>query len=351
MRQAIALAWRGWGRVAPNPMVGCVLIRDGRVVGDGWHAEFGGVHAERMALERAGERARGATAVVTLEPCAHTGQQPPCADALVAAGVSRVIYAVADPNPMAAGGAERLRRAGVIVEEAPGDGEATRQLAGFLHRHRHPARPWVALKLATSLDGRLADRAGQSRWLTGQEARRWVHWLRAGFDAIAVGAGTARADDPRLTVRGPVTPRVAPRRVVFARDGDLSPDLRLFAAADGSRTGAVVVAAPGAAAASSGRGAGATVIEAETLAAGLAGLREAGIASLLIEGGGRLAGSLVEADLVDRLYLVAAPLLLGETGLPSLRGLDRPLDHASRWVPVERRTLGADTLTVLERTA
>ena len=210
MARALDLAWRGWGRVQPNPLVGAVVLAAGELVGEGWHPEYGDRHAEALALSAAGERARGATLVVTLEPCAHQGKQPPCTDAILRSGVRRVLAAMPDPNPVAAGGGDRLRAAGVEVEIGPLADAAAAQNAMFLHSISHPNRPFVALKLATTLDGRIADGSGHSRWISGQEAREYVQWLRAGFDAIAVGGRTARLDDPSLTVRGPVRPRVPP---------------------------------------------------------------------------------------------------------------------------------------------
>ncbi|HEY7767863.1 bifunctional diaminohydroxyphosphoribosylaminopyrimidine deaminase/5-amino-6-(5-phosphoribosylamino)uracil reductase RibD, partial [Longimicrobium sp.] len=192
MRRAIALAANGWGRVAPNPMVGCVIVRDGEVVGEGWHTEYGRPHAEPEALLAAGEQARGATAYVSLEPCSHWGKTPPCTDALIAAGVRRVVFGGFDPNPKASGGADVLRAAGI---DAVGGVEAQAvrdQNAIFFHAHSPlgAERPFIALKLAMSLDARIADRDGRSVWITGEESRAEVHRLRAGYDAVAVGIGT-----------------------------------------------------------------------------------------------------------------------------------------------------------------
>lgn len=348
MDRAIALAWRGWGRVAPNPLVGCVLLREGEVVGEGWHAEFGERHAERMALDSAGERAQGATAVVTLEPCAHQGRQPPCVDALVASGVSRVVVGLPDPNPVAAGGMARLREAGVEVEIGVGAAEARRQNAGFLHRFREARRPWVVLKLAVSLDARIADAAGRSRWISSPEARAWVHWLRAGFDAIGVGGATVRADDPALTARGEVVPRQPPLRVVFLGRGPLPSDRRILR--DVAQFPTTIVAPAGRTERREWEALGATVIESDNLPEALERLRIAGVASLLVEGGGRLAGALLEADLVDRCCLVQAPLFLGAGGVPAVAGWTGPaLEDAVAWTVAERRALGPDTLLVLDR--
>ena len=214
------------------------------------------LHAEAAALKSAGDDARGATAVVTLEPCAHQGKQPPCADALIKAGVRRVVAAMAEPNPIAAGGAARLRAAGIEVELGLLEREAAAQNAAFLHTARDQSRPFVALKLATTLDGRIADANGNSRWISGPEARDFVHWLRAGFDAIGVGGVTARTDDPSLTVRGPLQPRAMPVRVVFAADGDIPAGLAVVRTAREIPTVAIVSPSAKAAPGRPGRGRG-----------------------------------------------------------------------------------------------
>ena len=350
MLRALDLAWRGWGRVHPNPLVGATVLAGNVLVGEGWHAEYGDRHAEAIALEQAGPRARGSTLVVTLEPCAHRGKQPPCTDAIIRAGVRRVIAAVADPNPTAAGGADRLREAGIDVEIGVMGRLAAAQNAAFLHRYRDPSRPFVALKLATTIDGRIADLSGRSRWISGPPAQEYIHWLRAGFDAIGVGGRTARADDPQLTVRGSVEPRIAPRRVVFDAGADLDPDLTVVRTA--RRIPTLVVTAPAAPQERLERlvACGVSVIPAATLADALQGLRRAGVESLLIEGGGRLAGAMLGQDLVDRYYWLQSPLWLGERGVPAIAGLpSEPLDRAARWHAVERRALGEDTLLVMDR--
>ena len=350
MTRALELAWRGWGRVQPNPLVGAVILAGGDVVGEGWHAEFGERHAEPVALAAAGERARGATMVCTLEPCDHQGKQPPCTEALLAAGVRRVVAAIADPNPVAGGGAARLRAAGVDVELGLLAGEAAAQNAIFLHTQRDRSRPYVALKLATTIDGRIADANGHSRWLSAQPARDFVQWLRAGFDAVSVGGVTARADDPSLTVRGPLVPRVPPRRIVFAADGDLPPSLRLVRTA--RETPTMVVASPLAKPERLAplETAGVGIVRARGLVEALGALREDGVTSLLVEGGGRLAGALLAEGLVDRYYWVQTPLWLGVSAVPAVAGLPTtPLDEAARWRVTDRRALGDDTLLVLDR--
>jgi len=350
MTRALELAWRGWGRVQPNPLVGAVVLAGGEVVGEGWHAEFGERHAEPVALAAAGERARGATMVCTLEPCDHQGQQPPCTEALLAAGVRRVVAALADPDPVAAGGVARLRAAGVDVELGLLAGEAAAQNAIFLHTRRDRSRPYVALKLATTIDGRIADANGHSRWLSAQPARDFVQWLRAGFDAVGVGGVTARADDPSLTVRGPLVPRVAPRRIVFAADGDVPPSLRLVRTARETPTMVVASALAKPERLAPLETAGVGIVRARGLVEALRALREDGVTSLLVEGGGRLAGALLAEGLVDRYYWVQTPLWLGVSAVPAVAGLPTtPLDEAPRWRVTERRALGDDTLLVLDR--
>jgi diaminohydroxyphosphoribosylaminopyrimidine deaminase/5-amino-6-(5-phosphoribosylamino)uracil reductase len=350
MARALDLAWRGWGRVQPNPLVGAVVLSNGELVAEGWHPEFGDRHAEAVALAGAGERARGATMVVTLEPCAHQGKQPPCTEAIIRSGIRRVVAAMSDPNPVAAGGSERLREAGVEVEVGPLGDAAAAQNAIFLHSVEDTHRPYVALKLATTLDGRIADGFGRSRWISGNEARDYVQWLRAGFDAIAVGGRTARLDDPSLTVRGSVQPRVPPRRVVFDRAADLGPQLTLIRGA--AQTPTLVVVSPDADVGRVKRleASGVTVLPARSIEEALGSLRDVGIGSMLVEGGGQLAGALLRVGLVDRYYWLQAPLWLGEDAVPAVSGLPaRALDQAERWRVVERRSLGEDTLLVLDR--
>lgn len=348
MRRALRLARRGRGRVAPNPMVGCVLVRDGRVVGEGWHQVYGGPHAEVEALRAAGEAARGATAYVTLEPCNHWGKTPPCTEALLAAGVSRVVCAVRDPFPAAAGGAERLRAAGVPVDVGV-LAEAGRELnAAFLFAATGAGRPWVTLKVALSLDGAVADHTRGPGWLTGPESRRAVHRLRAASDAVAVGIGTALADDPALTVRDVATPRVPPLRVVFDRQARLP--LGGALARTAREVPVAVVCAPSA----SGErvraleAAGVRIVLADELAAGLVALRrDHGVRALLVEGGARLSGALWAADLVDRLVIFRAPVVLGAGSVRAFEGAPDVRAEAARRLPVVRaRWYGTDRMTV-----
>ena len=351
MQRALDLAWRGWGRVAPNPLVGAVVLRDGSIVGDGWHAEYGGDHAEVAALKAAVDRARGATVVVTLEPCAHHSKTPPCTEALLAAGVSRVVAAIRDPDPDAAGGLDVLRSRGVAVEVGLNAAEAAALNAPFLFVRQHQDRPFVALKLATSIDSRIADASGHSKWVSGEEARAHVHWLRAGYDAIAVGGTTALKDDPELTVRGAVTPRRPPIRIVFDRRAMLNPSARLVRTAREVTTWVVASPQAPAASVSSLEQNGVRVFTPTSLADGLAQLRAAGIQSLLCEGGGALGAKLLADGLVDRLYWIQSPVWLGDGAIPAFPGVpDARIDKAPHWVPVERRPLGPDTLLVLDRT-
>jgi len=350
MRRALELALAAWGRVAPNPMVGAVVLRDGAATGEGYHVEYGRAHAEVVALAEAGPTARGATLVVSLEPCAHHGMTPPCTDAILAAGVARVVAAVRDPDRDARGGLEVLARAGVDVSVGLMHDEAAALNAPFLFSRMHDERPFVALKLATSIDGRIADAAGQSRWVSGEEARQYIHWLRAGFDAIGVGGTTALRDNPHLTVRGPVVPRRSPVRIVFDRRAMLNPGVTLVSTAREVPTW--VMSSPEAPVPSvtALEQNGVRVFRPDTLATGLRLLREAGIQSLLCEGGGALGMRLLADGLVDRLYWVQAPVWLGEGAVPAFPGVpNAPLTEAKRWTPVERRTLGVDTLLVLDK--
>ena len=350
MTHALDLAWRGWGRVQPNPLVGAVILKGSELVGEGWHPEYGDRHAEAVALAGAGDRARGATMVVTLEPCSHQGKQPPCTQAIIHAGIRRVVAAIRDPNPVAARGSDELRNAGIEVELGTSADAATAQNAIFLHTLRNPRRPFVALKLATTLNGRIADGYGRSRWISGEQARDYVQWLRAGFGAIAVGGRTARFDDPSLTVRGPVLPRTPPRRVVFDSTADLGPQLTLVRTASETPTIAIVASEADPSRVKRLEAAGVSVLATDTLSEALNALRRLGIESLLVEGGGQLAGALLAAGLVDRYYWVQAPLWLGDDAVPAISGLPpRELDQSERWRIIERRALGDDTLLVLDR--
>jgi|UniRef100_UPI0035642DBF diaminohydroxyphosphoribosylaminopyrimidine deaminase/5-amino-6-(5-phosphoribosylamino)uracil reductase len=313
MAAALALAERCRGRTAPNPGVGCVIVADGRVVGRGWTQPGGRPHAEATALAQAGEKSRGATVYVSLEPCAHVSPRgPACADLLVAAGVARVVAAVGDPDPRTDGsGFARLRAAGIVAERGIGAEAATRSIAGFLTRHAL-GRPHVTLKLALSLDGAAAMGSGASQWITGAEARAHAHVERSRHEAILVGRGTWLADAPRLDVRLPGLAGRAPRRV-------------LLSTGTAPETGLTVIGAPG---------------EIATLD---------GVDHLLVEGGAATAAAFLAADLVDRLLLYRAPILIGGgRTLPDIGLTDLARAHG-RWRCLDARRLGSDRVEVYER--
>lgn len=346
MRRALVLARRGWGRTAPNPLVGAVVVRDGVIVGEGYHTEYGGPHAEVMALAKAGERARGADLYVTLEPCAHHGKTPPCTDALIAAGVRRVIYAVPDPNPVAGGGAARLRAAGIAVTGDVERAAAEEVNAPFLFAHRGATRPWITLKLAVSLEGALAPHDRSQRWLTGEGARKQVHHLRAGADAVAVGIGTVLADDPELTVRMGRRPRVKPARVVFDARARLPLTAKLVRTAKRVPTWAVVQSAADMQAVAAVEKKGVRVFRAEALGDQLAALRTAGVQHLFVEGGAGLAGSLINAGFVDRLIIFQAPVLLGAGALSAFGEVSAGAAFTERWRIIDHRQFTDDVMTV-----
>lgn len=344
MRRALVLARRGWGQTAPNPMVGAVVVRGGQTVGEGWHAEFGGPHAEVLALAAAGDAAKGADVYVTLEPCAHHGKTPPCALALIAAGVRRVVIAHPDPSPVAKGGAAALHAAGIEVVEGVERDRAADLNAPFLFQHAVSDRPFVTLKLALSSEGALARADGRQIWLTGTSARRQVHRWRAGADAIAVGVGTAIADDPALTVRHGHRPRIAPKRVVFDRTARLPPTGKLVETARRVPTW-VIAERPDPARAAALEAAGVVVHRAAGLGAQLALLRAEGVGHLFVEGGAGLADALLGAGWVDRLIIFRAPVPLGAGALAGLGTAVPPVEGTERWQVLERRTYGDDQMT------
>jgi diaminohydroxyphosphoribosylaminopyrimidine deaminase/5-amino-6-(5-phosphoribosylamino)uracil reductase len=351
MALALSLGRRGRGRVWPNPAVGCVIVRGDRIVGRGWTADGGRPHAETQALAQAGEAARGAEVYVTLEPCAHQGVTPPCAGALVVAGVRRVVVACGDPDPRVAGrGLDMLRAAGITVETGVMEAEAQADHAGFLLRVTE-GRPFVTLKMAATLDGRIATASGESRWITGPAARRMVHVLRASHDAVMVGGGTARADDPALTVRDMGVLR-QPVRVVVSRGMDLAPegvlartarDVPVWVAHD-ARLDAGVVARW-------------TALGVEGLPCPVAGgqvdplavlraLAARGITRVFCEGGGGLAASLLAAGLVDELVMFGAGVLIGAEGRPMLSAMGiEVLAEAPRMRLLEMVDVGGDVMT------
>ena len=353
MALALRLAARGLGQTWPNPAVGCVVVREGRIVGRGWTQPGGRPHAEVEALSRAGAAALGATAYVSLEPCAHYGRTPPCTMALLHAGIRRVVIATGDPDPRVDGkGAAQLRQAGVDVREDVMADAAAALNRGFFLKVR-AQRPLVTLKLATSLDGRIATRTGMSQWLTGEAARRHAHALRARHDAILVGSGTALADDPTLTCRLPGMEGRSPVRVVLDRRLRLAPESQLVRSAPDVPLW--VLTSPDAAGARGAalRALGAEVLELETDASpdnpapALRALAARGITRVMVEGGREVAAALLRARLVDRLVLYHAPLVLGSDGLPAVAGLGvEHLDDAVRLHAEAPGALAPDTVRV-----
>jgi diaminohydroxyphosphoribosylaminopyrimidine deaminase/5-amino-6-(5-phosphoribosylamino)uracil reductase len=348
MMLALSLGRRGQGNTAPNPAVGCVVVNAGRIVGRGWTQPGGRPHAETVALAQAGAAARGADVYVTLEPCAHHGQTPPCVDALIAAGVSRVVVAVEDSDPRVNGtGAALLREAGITVETGLCADRAAADHAGFFLK-TVARRPFVTLKLANSFDGRIATGTGESQWITGPSARRAVHAMRARHDAVMVGGGTARQDDPSLTVRGLGIAR-QPTRIVISRRLDI-PLLGNLARTAGD---VPVLLCHGRDAdpilQDTWRGLGARLLPCATVGSQLDPrdvlhqLADHGITRVFCEGGSALAATLIEADLVDRLVGFTAGLTIGAEGLPNIGALGLgKLAEAARFDLLSVRAVGRD---------
>lgn len=320
MNRALELAARGRGWVEPNPLVGAVVVRNGAVVGEGWHERFGQAHAEVNALQQAGDAARGSTLYVTLEPCCHFGKTPPCTEAVIGAGVRRVVAAMLDPFPQVAGqGASRLREAGIVVEVGVGEaGElAARRLnAPYLKRLR-TGRPWVHGKWAMTLDGKIATRTGESKWITGDAARARVHELRGRMDAIVVGKGTLLADDPLLTARPP-GPRTAVRVVLTATGERLPAKCRLLETIEAAPV-LVVTTSAGAAQLSGWRDRGAEVVElpAADAKSVLTELGRRGMTNVLVEGGAETLGRFRDAGEIDEIHAFVAPKLFGGRDAPT----------------------------------
>ncbi len=358
MRAALALARRGLGNVWPNPAVGCVVVRHRRVVGRGVTAAGGRPHAESLALAMAGDAARGATAYVTLEPCAHHGRTPPCAEALIAAGIARVVVAVRDPDPRVNGqGIARLQAAGLTVEEGLLAAEAEEINAGFFSRVRL-GRPLVTLKLASTLDGRIATRSGESRWITGEPARRMAHALRGRHDAVMVGVGTVLADDPDLTCRIPGHQPAGLVRVVA--DSHLRTRLTCRLVATAAQTPTWLLARadadPQRRRALEGAGVEVLAVPAGTtgvdLTAALAALGGRGLTRVLAEGGAQLAAALLRADLVDRVAWFHAPSVMGGDGWPAAQAFGTTrLAGMPRFARFATTEAGEDMLTELRRIA
>jgi diaminohydroxyphosphoribosylaminopyrimidine deaminase/5-amino-6-(5-phosphoribosylamino)uracil reductase len=356
MQAALALARRGLGTTWPNPSVGCVIVADGRVVGRGVTDSGGRPHAEPVALGMAGERARGATAYVTLEPCCHWGRSPPCTDALIAAGVARVVVATGDPDPRVNGqGIAQLRAAGISVDTGVLEAEARDVLLGFSQRITL-GRPMVTLKLASTLDGRIATRTGESQWITGTPARRLAHAMRGRHDAVMVGVGTVLADNPELTCRIPgfrATPIV---RIVA--DSHLRTPLlaRLASTAAATPTWFLVRAGVDPARRTAFGNLGARLIDVPAgsagvdLAAALQALGTAGLTRVLVEGGGQIAAALLRADLVDRIAWFHAPAIMGGDGWPAVQAFGiETLDHMPRFRRHCVTSIGNDMLSEYSR--
>ena len=356
MALALALAGRGLGNTWPNPAVGCVLVRDGHIVGRGWTQPGGRPHAETEALARAGDGAKGATCYATLEPCAHVGETGPCAKALMEAGIARAVVALEDPDPRVAGrGVAAMEAAGIEVEVGCMKAEARALNAGFLSRVER-GRPHVTLKLASSLDGRIATQTGDSRWITGPLARARGHLLKARNDAVMVGAASALADDPALTCRLPGLGSRSPVRVVIDGSARLPAGHTLVAGAGGHPTWIVSTQALGRDGRHADwREAGVEIIEVTAeadgrpvLAAGLEALAARGITRVLVEGGGRLAASLLGGGLVDCIEWFRAPGAIGGDGVPALAalGVER-MDDMPRFERISSTPLGEDVLDTL----
>jgi diaminohydroxyphosphoribosylaminopyrimidine deaminase / 5-amino-6-(5-phosphoribosylamino)uracil reductase len=358
MQLALTLGRRGQGRTWPNPAVGAVVVKDGVIVGRGWTQPGGRPHAEPEALARAGEAARGATLYVTLEPCSHVGKSPPCADAIIAAGVARVVSAIEDPNPEVAGqGHARLRAAGITVDIGLGAIEAARDHAGHFRRIRDK-RPHVILKLAVSSDDKIGASGRKPVAISGEAARARVHLLRAQCDAILVGVGTVRADDPLLTCRLPGMEARSPVRVVLDRSLRIPGASRLVHSARETPLWVMTSSLSEAPAAMKLGAAGAQVLRVATTAtppgldlmAVLRALADKGITRLMVEGGARVASSFVAAGLVDEVWLLRGPDAIGAEGVAALDAL--PLSAITQSPLFAQRaseTLQSDTLTIYER--
>ena len=347
MRHALALGQRGLGNTWPNPAVGCIIVAENRVVGRGWTQPGGRPHAETMALQQAGASAIGATAYVTLEPCAHHGQTPPCAEALIAAGITRVVSATTDPDPRVSGkGHALLHAAGIAVTEGLMEAEARRANRGFFLRFEQD-RPQLTLKLATTLDGRIATQTGQSRWITGPEARRAVHALRGQNDAVLVGIGTALADDPDLTIRDlgfarqpvRVVADSALRLPLTSRLVQRAKEVPLWLCHGEMAQGTAL------------QSAGARLIACQGTAKGLdmpsllAQLASAGLTRVLCEGGAGIAAALLAAQLVDELVLFSAGRLFGAGGTAAVAALgDVNLGAAAEFRLIDQRPVGGDLM-------
>ena len=359
MTNALALASRGLGNTAPNPSVGCVIVQDGFIVGRGWTQPGGRPHAETEALAQAGEKARGACVYVTLEPCCHHGKTLPCTDALIAAGVSRVVVATSDPDDRVdGGGIAALEDVGIEVVTGIAEIEANAINAGYFKRSRQ-ALPYIALKTASSLDGRIALASGESQWITGEAARQYGHLLRARHDAVLVGSGTVLADNPTLTCRLPGYEGASasqPIRVVLDRRLRINEDAVLVTTATETPTWIVTSATADKKKIETLKKNGVEVLYAADPSdyafarAAASVLAERGLNRVLIEGGGSVAASFLHDGLVDRIYALRAPMIIGDDGRPAMAGLGlAQLSDAPTFERVETRVFGPDILEILDR--
>ena len=357
MRMAIGLARRGHGNVAPNPSVGCVVVKDGRVIGRGWTRPGGRPHAETEALLQAGKKAAGADIFVTLEPCAHHGETPPCAEALIVAGVERVVVGVRDPDPRVdGGGISLLKDAGIEVVEGVLETEAAQAAEGFLRRVSN-GRPMVTVKAATSLDGRIATSTGDSQWITGEISRALGHGMRARSDAIMVGGATAIADNPSLTCRLPGLEGESPTRIVLCGDSPLPLTHNLVTTAAEIPTIFIVGAMSRLENRAAYEDVGVSVREAGCgsdgridIGSALEALACDGITRLMVEGGGRLISALLKEDLVDRVIWFRAPTVIGGDGVSVASAFGvRELDEAANFVKVSTRPAGDDLVETYMR--
>jgi diaminohydroxyphosphoribosylaminopyrimidine deaminase/5-amino-6-(5-phosphoribosylamino)uracil reductase len=357
MRIALGLAARGLGNTWPNPAVGCVIVKDGHIVGRGWTQVGGRPHAETMALQQAGASAQGATAYVTLEPCSHHGKTPPCADALIAAGIARCVAALEDPDARVSGkGFAQLREAGIEVAEGCMRNAAAELNTGFL-LSRERNRPLVTLKLAVSLDGRIGTHSGDSKWITSPIARMRAHLLRAQHDAVMVGSNTALQDDPDLTCRLPGLPKRPGVRIILDGRLRLSLTSKVVVTAGTVPTWVITREDADDARRQAFENCGAEIIAVPPDEAGfpdlvpaLASLADRGLTRILVEGGGKLAASLIRADLVDRMIWFRAPSVIGGDGLPGIAafGIDT-VAEAPRWQRARADILGDDLLETFVR--
>jgi diaminohydroxyphosphoribosylaminopyrimidine deaminase/5-amino-6-(5-phosphoribosylamino)uracil reductase len=327
-------------------MVGAVVGRNGTVVGEGYHARYGDPHAEIVALKAAGDRARGSTLYVTLEPCNHFGKTPPCTESILEARVQRVVIAAADPTALAGGGARHLADFGLQVDFSVEEPAAIELNASFFFTAANSKRPWVTLKLALSNDDKMNDPSGERRWISNELSRNEVQRLRANVDAIAVGLGTVRADDPQLTARGTIRPRVAPMRVVFDRNADTPLESNLVRTAKQTPT-MIFAHHPPVVRLAALHNAGVDVFEAEDLPAALEALRGFEVHHLLVEGGARVAQEFLRQDVVDRLVIFQSPITLGGDALSPFSGLPADFRESVAMKPIVRRAeFGEDVMTV-----